>query len=392
MNSSQFTPTPRFISTPTDPAKSRREEAIEESGSSFLSQGSISEEESNSKQGIDTKSQDVIHGLSASDDEDFRDNDDFDDLLAGYENRRRRSMRTKQSEPFESLSADRSTLHPRKKQRLQKTLADSIYISSSPSPERSPTSYGINDVDYQEKIPKFSLDHSNEPSVAVARNPEKNAFKEPFGTSKTESRSTETIPVPRFRSTLEATPYSPFPVIRPAFVRPEVPTRPDSSGVSTIAANLLPDVFSPSKRRGRGKEYLHGGMAKTMLDMVLAMGQEEENRWKQIQHRQKGETTTKSRLEYEVISYVAEARREDNLQTTVVHDCHGQKYLLIGDPANGAARISVGSCIAIRKGHLWWKIENPVHNITAPVDNHDKAASQDQMIVSASWDLDPRFE
>ena len=325
----------------------------------------------------------------------------FDELLTLHERRQKYKAlavgRGQLSEDDEDAS-DAVGRHYAQKRRKLEATKDAIYVSSSPSPASSPV---LSDTPTKSddlpvlKGQDYASKTTTEGAQVEETEDEDMAVPDPslsriLGLPKSERKPT----LPHFQSAaVEPMPFSPpAPPARPSFMRPSVPSRATSTAAVADTANLLPDAFSPSKRRGRTKDYLHGGMAETMVDWILGMGQEEETRARHLQQNRGRERAQAARSpEYERVVHVVEIRRDESDPGVVIRGHDGDIYLLAGSPANMTAggegqSVDVGSRVGLRKGKLSWGVHlNDFHGTT----DSEGDSGQRFLTVSALWDLDP---
>ena len=200
-----------------------------------------------------------------------------------------------------------------------------------------------------------------------------------------------------YRSTVfqPATPFAPpkqLPGSRPSFARLSIPSRSSSGATSSDMPNLLPDALSPSKRRGRTKDYIRNGMAETMVDWILAMGHGEEARTRNLQQSRMREEWPAARgPDYERIVHVVEISNDENDRGVIVRGHDDRVYLLAGHPANvqaagSSAKVHIGSRIGVRKGDLSWQLNLGSSNCDTEVESN---SPRQTMTASALWDLEP---
>lgn len=294
--------------------------------------------------------------------------DEFDDLIAIYERRHGRRSRTPAATDTDDLVANTSLSHARKKRKFQdERNSDIIFVSSSPSSTGSPELTTPPQERYiTQPAAEARLNEGEESLLSIK--PALRHF-HPEGSNRP--------------------PDAAFRMSKPAFIRPtssaSIPDHHRNGG-----PNLLPDAFSPSKRRGRGRDYVSRGMADTMVNFVLAIGHQDTGQGQQ-QQNQLQRTTRIGNVEYNRIMHVAALREEENGRGVIIRGHDGALYLLVGSPANelvkgGRRSIEVGSRIGLRKGHLSWEIGRDLQ-----VDGADKEPGVTivQFTVSVMWDIDP---
>lgn len=152
---------------------------------------------------------------------------------------------------------------------------------------------------------------------------------------------------------------------RPSF---RIPLLPPVNGNTPDSA--LPDTFSPSRRRGKGKEYASGGLADTLRGWIIGMTAGEQGQ-KHLAHL----GTAPS---YKRILEVSEVEKDENNRCTLVKGNDGNVVMLLGGGRDPRKQIlHEGSRIGLCGGPMYWEIETSL----SPGQYKGKLG------ISALWDV-----
>ena len=135
--------------------------------------------------------------------------------------------------------------------------------------------------------------------------------------------------------------------------------------LSAEAGSILPDAFSPSRRKGK-REYVSGGLANTVRNWVLSAATEESQR---------------SRQDPKLIE-VTSASMDRSGRLIQVVDVSGKHWLLVGEPSRGHAttaatlrRIRERGTVYVRGTHTTWRL---------PLMQQSR---ESDVFVAAQWDI-----
>lgn len=223
----------------------------------------------------------------------------------------------------------------RKRRRTGRQGKEAIEISSSPS--HSPCS-SLSEIEHLDKTQGSDLSSSDIDSPTTSKTPL------------------------RFRPTDTGSPYrnTTFLTHKPPFRIP--PPRDEST--SHVG---LPEAFSPSKRRGKGKDYVPDGLADTLRGWILGLTAEERD-----------QNHLHSAQSYKPIMRVSQLRRDANDRSVTVEDEDNRIVMLLGGNASQRRQdLRVGSRIGLRGGQMYWEIE-------AQLSSHQ---TRTQIGISAQWDV-----
>ncbi|KAL9623907.1 MAG: hypothetical protein Q9160_001899 [Pyrenula sp. 1 TL-2023] len=209
----------------------------------------------------------------------------------------------------------------RKRRRNQRKRKQAIEISSSPSP----SSPGL-----LSEPEDFSHRQSSEPPSSPAlQSPTTSKAPLLFRTKEALSPHADTVPWKN----------------KPTFRLP--PHRENS----TTNKNL-PDAFSPSRRRSKGKDYIAGGMADTLRSWIITLTAED--------HGKRHRAQLNAPELYNRTLVVRHFRKDLNRHCTTVMTEDGSTVLLLGEGGSpGNQALHEGSRVSLHGGKMYWEIEAP---------------------------------
>ncbi|KAL9114663.1 MAG: hypothetical protein Q9227_001341 [Pyrenula ochraceoflavens] len=256
-----------------------------------------------------------FHNDPLSDDEEITDQFRFSVRSQGANGRQQDSMydSARDDDDINGRAAD-----SRKRRRID-SGHDAIWLSSS-SPS-SPTRVGSSENDGQ---------------------PEERPSSSPLLSSPTMTGRS----LPRFRYPDQITSDNDYvPVSRPSFRLPAA----TSTGHNTEIT--LPEAFSPSRRRGKGKDYITGGMADTMRSWIVGLSAED--------HGHTSHATGDARRLYGRTARIVALEQDADRRCSIVRCDDGAVIMLAGNGgSHQVQQIRVGSLIGIKQGRMLWGFES----------------------------------